>query len=78
MKVQNEAAVVGGEEEVLATPASACEPPLLERCERWVERLQRGDVSRACRLDHGSAHPLVEGTPKSLNLGELGYLRSFP
>ena len=39
--MEDELAVVGGEEEVLAPPAGSCEAPALQSRERRVERLQR-------------------------------------
>jgi hypothetical protein len=70
--VEDELAVVGREEEVLATTPSACETPTVERRERRVERLQRGDVGRTGLGDRGAADRLVERQPSRLDLGKLG------
>jgi hypothetical protein len=70
--VQDELAVVRGEEEVLATPPSSREAPTVERRERRVERLQRGDVGRPGLGDRRAAHRLVERQPSRLHLGKLG------
>jgi hypothetical protein len=70
--VQDELAVVRGEEEVLATPPSAREVPTVERRERRVERLQRRDVGRPGLGDRRAAHRLVERQPSRLHLGKLG------
>jgi hypothetical protein len=70
--VQDEPVVVGGEEEVLAAPASAGEPPSLQRRERRVVGLQRGDVRRPGPLDREGGDRIVEGAAVRLDLGKLG------
>ena len=68
---QRQLAVVGREEQPLRPPPGAREALALERRERRVERLQRGDVSRAGLLDRASAHVGVEGPPPGLDFGQL-------
>jgi hypothetical protein len=70
--VEDEVAFLGREEEVLAAPFRAGEAPPLERGERRVERLQRGDVGRAGLLDRRRSDRLVEQLPPGLDLGKLG------
>src|SRR4029077_10360005 len=42
--VEDELAVVGREDEPLRAPSRALESFALERGDRWIERLERGDV----------------------------------
>jgi hypothetical protein len=72
MDVEDELAVRGREEQVLAAPPGAGEPPALQRGERRVERLQRRNVSRARLLDRERGDGAVERSPIRLNLGKLG------
>jgi hypothetical protein len=72
MDVEDELAVVGGEEEVLAAAACAREAPAIERPERRVERLQRRNVRRPCLGDRRARERLVERPPCRLYLGKLG------
>jgi hypothetical protein len=70
--VEDELVVVRVEEEMLAAPAGAVEPPTFERRERRVVRLQRGDVRRAGSLDRERGDRVVEDPPVRLDLGKLG------
>jgi hypothetical protein len=70
--VEDELVVVRREEEMLAAPAGAREPPTLERRERRVVRLQRGDVRRAGPLDRERGDRVVEDAPVRLDLRKLG------
>ena len=69
--VENELAVVGGEEQVLAAPARAREPTALEGGERRVERLHRRDVRGPGPLDRRRGYRAVERAAESLDLGKL-------
>jgi hypothetical protein len=51
---QHELVVVGREQEALRAPLDAAQPLALERLQRRVERLQRGDVRRAGLHDRRS------------------------
>jgi hypothetical protein len=72
MNVEDEVALVGGEEQVLAAPARAGEPPPLERRERGVVGLQRRDVRGAGPLDREGGDGVLERSPVRLDLGKLG------
>ncbi|MBA2475436.1 MAG: hypothetical protein H0V40_05725 [Actinobacteria bacterium] len=72
MDLQDELPVVGREAEPLAAALGSPEPSSLERAERRVERLQRGDVRRAGALDGRGADGLVERAPQRLDLRQLG------
>ena len=73
MDVEDELAVLGREEEVLAAAAGARQRPAVERVERGVERLQRGDVRRAGLRNGRGSDALVERASKGLDLGKLGH-----
>ena len=62
----------GQYEKVLPAPAGTLEAPALERGERRVDRLQRGDVRRARPEDGRAGDRLVERPPGRLHLGKLG------
>jgi hypothetical protein len=70
--VQDEVALLRGEEQVLAAAPRAGEPQALERRERRVERLQRRDVRRAGLLDRRAPYSLVQSAARRLDLGKLG------
>src|SRR5262249_53189915 len=70
-----EVAIVGRKEEALAAPLRAAEPTPLECAERWVERLQRGDVCRAGFRDRKRRHGVVQLAPPRLHLRELRHMR---
>jgi hypothetical protein len=72
MDVEDEILLLAGEEEVLAAPPGAREPPAFQRRERRVERLQRRDVRRARPLDRECGDGVVERPPVGLDLGKLG------
>ncbi len=57
---QDEVVAVDGEEEVLAAPLGALQPPAVERRQRRVERLQRGDVRGAGLLDRRRGDERIE------------------
>jgi hypothetical protein len=63
MDVQHELAVVRGKHQVLRAPFGAGEAPSVERGERRVVRLQRGDVSRAGLRDRKGSDRPVELAP---------------
>ena len=65
---QDEVVAVDGEEEVLAAPLRALQPPAVESRQRRVERLQRGDVRGAGLLDRVSRHERVELAHPGLDL----------
>ena len=73
MDEQNELAVLGREEQPLAPPLGACQPTALERRQRRVERLQRGDVRGAGFLDRERPHRVVQAAPPRLHLRQLGH-----
>jgi hypothetical protein len=70
--VEDELAVVRREEQVLAPPPCAGEPAALERVERRVERLQRGDVGGPGARDRRGADGSVERPAERLDFGVLG------
>ncbi len=70
---EDELAVVGGEEKPLAAPLGPTEATALERVERRVERLQRGDVRGAGLGDREGRHRVVELPPPRLHLRKLGH-----
>src|SRR4051812_17921139 len=70
---EHEPAVVGREEEALAAPLGAAEATALERVERRVERLQRGDVRRPRTRDGERRDRVVQLTPPRLHLRKLGH-----
>ena len=69
--VQHELAVLGREEEVLATAACSCELSAVESGERGLEGLQGGNVRRSGLLHRRRAHARVEHPPVRLHLGQL-------
>ena len=69
---EDELAVVGGKEEVLAAPARARERPPLERARGRLEALQRRDVTRSRRLDGRAGDQRVELPHPGLDLGSSG------
>jgi hypothetical protein len=69
--VQDELAVVGREEEVLAAAARARQPPALEGRERRLDRLQRRDVGRPGSLDRSGCDRLVECATPRFDLWQL-------
>jgi hypothetical protein len=71
---EDELAVVGREQEALAAPLGAAEATALERVERRVERLQRGDVRRPCSRDGEGRHRVVKLAPPRLHLRQLGHV----
>jgi hypothetical protein len=62
MDVENKLAV-GGEEQMLASPASTGEAASLERGQRGIERLQRRDVRRPGARDRRAPDGLVNRAP---------------
>jgi hypothetical protein len=72
MNVQDEVALLRREEKVLSASVRAREAVALELAERRVERLQRGDVSRAGLRDGRAADRGVERCPVRLDLGVFG------
>jgi hypothetical protein len=62
MDVENKLAV-GGEEQMLAAPASAGEAASLERGQRGIERLQRRDMRWPGARDRRAPNGLVNGAP---------------
>ena len=70
---QHELAVVGREQETLASPLRADEPSPLESRQRRVERLQGRDVRRAGLFDRERPHGIVEGASPGFHLGQFGH-----
>jgi hypothetical protein len=60
MYVQDQFAVLGLKEQMLPATFRPGEPPALERLQRGVEGLQRGDVSGARPLDRRGSNWAVE------------------
>ena len=69
--VEDELAVVGGEEEVLPAPPRSFEATAFQGGERRVERLQRCDVCRARLFDRVGADQAVERPAERFDLGKL-------
>ncbi len=68
---QHELAVLGLEQEPLAAPGGAGQASALERLQRRVDRLQRGDVGRPGALDRKRAHGIVERLANRFDLGQF-------
>src|SRR5581483_4228314 len=73
---QDELAVLGGEDEVLAAPLRAGEPPPLERGQRRVDRPQGRDVRRPGTRDRRPRDERVELARPRLHLRQLRHGRS--
>jgi hypothetical protein len=69
--MQDELAVVGREEEVLAAAARARQPSALQVRERRRDRLQRRDVGRPRSLDRSGCDRLVECATPRFDLWQL-------
>src|SRR6059058_1349958 len=77
MHQHDELAVLRREEEALRAPLGACQAAPLERGQRRVERLQRGDVRGTRPDDRKSGDRIVERPPPRFDLGKLRHRRSL-
>ena len=75
MHEHDELAVVGRQQEPLRPPFDAPQPLALERLQRRIERLQRGDVGGARLLDRRPLDERIELTAPRLDLWQLRHPR---